>query len=153
MSSSIRDMRIGVSVGEWMRFNGKPTRCLKGIRLRNDYDGDPIDPVYQDDPLLFSPQNPPSSPGDQETTALEGAANVAEAIVSAELEQEPQVLDYPECMAHSMEPPPAIPCSTCRKQNYAPYWGQWGTKQWGCATCHPEIPKRLGLYNPEQPPK
>ena len=149
MSSAIRDMHIGISVGEWMRWNNRPTRCLKGIRLRNDHDGDPIDPIYQDDPLLFSPQKPPS--GDQETR--EQAAQIAETTASAELEQEPQVLDYPECMSHNMEPPPEAPCPTCQKHNYAPYWGQWGTKQWGCATCYPEIPKRLGLYNPEKPPK
>ena len=155
MSASIRDMHIGVSVGEWMRFNGKPTRCLKGIRLRNDYDGDPDEPGYSDDPLLFSLQPPPPGPGEgnQEITVLEEAATLAEAIVFAELEPEPQVLDYPECMTQNMEPSPETPCPTCKKRNYAPYWGQWGTKQWGCASCFPEIPKRLGLYNPYQPPK
>jgi len=154
MSSAIRDMRIGVLTGEWMRYGGRPARCLKGIRLRGEYDGDPKDPEFTDDPLLFPPQSPPPEPeGDgQATAALEEAAQIAEAIVSAELEQEPQVLDYPECMSHNMEPPPTEPCPTCQQRNYAPYWGQWGTKKWGCATCFPEIPKSLGLY-PEKPPR
>ena len=155
MSSAIRDMNIGVSVGEWMRWNGNPTRCIKGIRLRNEYDGDPVEPVYEDDPLLFSPQNPPQGPepekGDLETDALEEAAQIAEAVVSAVLE-EPQVLDYPECMSHDMEPPPDEPCRTCSSRNYAPYWGQYGTRKWGCATCFPQIPKTSGLYSPEKSP-
>jgi P4 family phage/plasmid primase-like protien len=177
MSSSIRDMHIGVVVGEWMRFNGRPSRCLKGIRLRRDTDGDPQEPVYQSDPMLFptrsgsTPENPllsqynPSCQGINQEVILNGgeahqssmsnhnsvskpSKETGETLTSTE-EAEKTLLGYPLNMSQLMEPPPTEPCPGCKGHNYFPYWGKFATRQWGCGTCHPQISERLGLYNPE----
>lgn len=150
MSSSIRDMRIGVSVGEWMRWNSRPTRCLKGIRLRNEFDGDPDEPEYQDDPFLIPPLHTqvmvnqgPLKPAATEMQQTEGETPPNKHV------RDTIPLDYPECMSYNMEPPPETPCSVCGTTAYTPYWGTMATKKWGCSTCHPHIVEKLGLYNIE----
>lgn len=155
MSSAIRDMHIGVSTGEWMRFNNRPSRALKGIRLRTDFDGDPQDPLYQSDPLLFSPSPTPPSAGQDVHEGTEQSHNEEEMLnaSAADENQEERLLNYPACMAQDMEPAPTTACPTCQAVNYVPYWGKWATKKWGCAACYPEIVERLGLYNPENPPQ
>jgi putative DNA primase/helicase len=145
MSSSIRDMHIGVSPGEWMRYSGRPCRCLKGIRLRGEFDGDPIEPIYQDDPLLFPGQPTPPTP-DEDRQPQEEQLPTRETTA----EDEEADLSYPACMTKQMEPPPKEPCPRCSNTNWTPYWGEWATRKWGCATCHPEIPKQLGGHNPDR---
>ena len=158
MSSAIRDMHIGVSVGEWMRWNNRPTRCLKGIRLRNEYDGDPEEPEYTDDPLLFAPPPMPTPPGSgteqntqEETEQAPGEAPAEEETIVSINQEELRFLEYPESMSHNMEPPPTEPCERCGQAHYVPYWGKWGTKMWGCGICFPQIEQKIGLYNPDNP--
>ena len=152
MSSAIRDMHIGVTSGEWMRFNSRPSRALKGIRLRTDFDGDPQDPLYQSDPLLTQPFSPPPT-GGQSISQEEAAQQKEQPDDTLPKDEVGRLLDYPGCMSQDMEPPPNEPCPTCQAVKYVPYWGKWATKKWGCATCYPEIVERLGLYNPENPPQ
>jgi hypothetical protein len=146
MSSSIRDMRIGVTVGEWMRWNGRPTRALKGIRLRNDFDGDPVDPAYPDDPLLFTPapgSPPPINSGPPVPDHQEPAP--------APPAETPPAVRYPETMSKRMEPAPADPCPTCGENAWAPYWSNYVDRKWGCAHCHPRIIQEEGCYDPAHP--
>lgn len=144
MSSAIKDMHIGITTGEWMRYNGRPSRCLKGIRLRGEYDGDPIEPIYQDDPLLFPGQPTPPTPDEDRQLLVEQLPT------ETATKDEEADLSYPICMSKHMEPSPKEPCPRCSNTNWAPYWGKWATRKWGCATCHPEIPKQLGRYDPDQ---
>jgi phage/plasmid-associated DNA primase len=156
MASAIRDMHIGVSVGEWMRWNGRPARCLKGIKLRSEYDGDPVEPTYQDDPLLFGSGGQPTPPAPSGEDKQAAAAHTTETRLADQVEA-PQVanpltytLNYPENMTYFMDPPPEEPCPQCGATNYAPYWGKYATRKWGCASCHPDIPKRLGNFDPDR---
>ena len=149
MSSAIKDMHIGVTNGEWMRWNNRPTRCLKGIRLRNEYDGDPVEPLFQDDPLLFPISGKPTPPLENGQAETQGEQNTTEPEHSEE-ERQLAEISYPRCMTKNMEPPPEQPCPTCGTVNYAPYWGQWASKKWGCATCYPQIVKTIGRFDPER---
>lgn len=148
MSSAIKDMHIGVTNGEWMRWNNHPTRCLKGIRLRGEFDGDPIEPTFQDDPLLFPLPGQPTPPD-------EAAKFQQESTEPEQTEEERQLaeMSYPLCMTKDMEPPPAEPCSTCGTTSYAPYWSRWATRKWGCSTCYPQIAETIGKFDPERPDK
>jgi phage/plasmid-associated DNA primase len=155
MVSSIRDMHIGVAVGEWMRWNGRPARCLKGIKLRGEFDGDPTEPIYQDDPLFFGggqPTPPAPSGEDEQATATQTTETEQADQVEAPRVADPltYTLNYPENMTYFMDPPPEDPCPQCGAKNYAPFWGKYATRKWGCASCYPEIPKRLGNFDPNQ---
>jgi phage/plasmid-associated DNA primase len=156
MSSAIRDMHMGVSTGEWMRWNSRPARCLKGIRLRTEEDGDPVTPGYQDDPLLVPLPDLPtppadSKPGNEAERSPEPVVDPQEQTECNQADPLNYALPYPESLTSYMDdPPPSEPCATCGEQNYAPYYGRFARRKWGCATCYPQIPKSLGRFNPEK---
>ena len=155
MSSSLRDMHLGISSGEWMRWNGRPARALKGIRLRTDYDPDPVDPVYVDDPLLVPPgagSAPPPAPGGAPPPGEAPDPPEAQEAAPAECQATLVVLNsYPGSLSRRMEPPPAEACETCGQLAWAPYWSNWVDLRWGCSTCHPLILQAEGCHDPAHP--